>query len=69
MTIEKIESAICALKQCVFCITVNCYKISNTFPFLSSNKIMVISAVFYKKMLSRIANSEDPDQTAFEEAV
>ena len=43
-------------------------KISNTFPFLFSNQIMVIRAGIHK-MLARIANREDPDQTASSEAV
>ena len=42
-------------------------KISNTFLFLFSNKMLVYSAE-YHKMLVRIANREDTDQTAFEEA-
>ena len=42
-------------------------KISNTFLFLFSNK-MVIRARIHK-MLVRNANREDPDQTASSEAV
>ena len=39
-----------------------CSKISNTFLFLFSNKMLVIRAGIHK-MLVRIANREDPDQT------
>ena len=41
-----------------------CSKISNTFLFLFSNKILLIRAGIHK-MLVRIANREDPDQTAY----
>ena len=40
-----------------------CLKISNTFLFLFSNKMLVIRAGIHN-MVVRIANSEDPDQTA-----
>ena len=43
-------------------------KISNTVLCLSSNKMWVTRAGIYK-MLARIANREDPDQTASSEAV
>ena len=43
-------------------------KISNTFLFLFSNKIMFVRAGI-RKILVRIANREEPDQTASEEAV
>ena len=43
-------------------------KILNTFLFLFSNEMMVIKAGNHK-MLIRIANREDLDQTASEEAV
>ena len=43
-------------------------KISNTFLFLFSNKMVVIRAGTHK-MLVRIANREDPDQAASSEAV
>ena len=43
-------------------------KISNTFLFLYSNK-MLVSRDGIHKMLVTIANSEDPDQTASSEAV
>ena len=45
-----------------------CSKISNTFLFLFLNKILVFWAGIHK-MLVRIANREDPDQTASLEAV
>ena len=41
---------------------------SNTFLFLVSNK-MLVSNVGIHKMNVRIANREDPDQTASSEAV
>ena len=43
-------------------------KISNSFLFLFSIKVNVISAGI-RKILVSIANWEDPDQTASEEAV
>ena len=45
-----------------------CSKILNTFLFLFSNKMLVLRAGIHK-MLSRIANREDPDQAASSEAV
>ena len=45
-----------------------CCKISNTFNFLFSNKMLGFRAVI-DKMLVRIASREDPDQTPSEEAV
>ena len=45
-----------------------CSKISNSFLFLLSTKVLVIKAGLYK-MLFRITNREDPDQTASSEAV
>ena len=45
-----------------------CSKILNTFLFLFSNKMLVIRTGTHKKFV-RIANREDPDQTASEEAV
>ena len=45
-----------------------CFKISNTSFFFFLNKKVVIRAGI-NKMLSRIANSEDPDKTASSEAV
>ena len=49
-------------------VTVKCSKTLITFLFLFSNKIMLTRAGIHK-MLVRIANREDPDQTASEEAV
>ena len=43
-------------------------KISNTFLFLFSNKMLVLRDRIHK-ILARIANREDPDQTASSEAV
>ena len=40
-----------------------CSKISSTFLFLFSNKMLIIMAGIHK-MFVRIANREDPDQTA-----
>ena len=45
-----------------------CSKISNTFLFLFSTKMMVVRDGIHK-MFVRIANREDPDQTASLEAV
>ena len=45
-----------------------CSKISNTFLFLISNKMLVFRAGIHK-FLVRIANREDLDQTASTEAV
>ena len=45
-----------------------CYKISNTFLFLFSNKMLIFRAGIHK-LLVGIANKEDPDQTASSEAV
>ena len=51
----------------------NCSKILNTFLFLFSNEKKYIKMMFIRggihKMLFRMANSEDPDQTASSEAV
>ena len=44
------------------------YKILNTFIFLASNKMLAIGAGIYK-ICVKIANREDPDQTASSEAV
>ena len=43
-------------------------KISNTFLFLFSNKMLVLSAGIHKMLVS-IGSRDDPDQTASEEAV
>ena len=45
-----------------------CSKISNAFLFLFSNKMLIVRAEIHK-MLVRIANREDPDQTASSEAM
>ena len=45
----------------------SCCRILNTFLFLLSDKMLVIRAGTHK-MLVRIANREDPDQTASSEA-
>ena len=45
-----------------------CSKISNTFPLLFLNKMMVFRAEIHI-MLVRIANREDPGQTVSSEAV
>ena len=43
-------------------------KTSSTILVLFSNKMLVVKAGF-RKMLLRVANREDPDQTASSEAV
>ena len=48
--------------------TVNVLKFPTLFFSLFSNKILVIMVVIHK-MLIRIANREDPEQTASSEAV
>ena len=58
-------SCLCFLK---FKFNDKCSKISNTILFLLSNKRLGFSAEIHK-MLVRIANREDPDQTASSEAV
>ena len=45
-----------------------CSKMSNTFLYLFLNKMLIIRAGIHR-MLVRITNGEDPDQTAFDEAV
>ena len=45
-----------------------CSKISNTFLFLFSNKMLLLTAEVHK-ILVRIANREDPDQTASRQLV
>ena len=52
----------------LFIVNVNVLKISNTFLFLLSNKLLVFRAGIYK-MIFRIANWDDPDQTGSLEAV
>ena len=46
----------------------NCSKVSNTFLFLFSSKVLVIRAGIHGKLV-KIANREDPDQIASSEAV
>ena len=46
----------------------NCPKIVNTFLIMFSNKLLVIKAGILKSIV-RLANREDPDQTAASEAV
>ena len=53
----------------IFKLTVNCSKILNTFLFLFSKKMLVFRAGIFTKMLVRISNREDTDQTASSEAV
>ena len=48
---------------------VKCSKILNIFDFMFSNKIWVIKAEIHIKRHIKIANREDPDQTASSEAV
>ena len=45
-----------------------CLKVLNIFLFILLNKMLVIKAGIHK-MLDRVANREDPDQTASSEAV
>ena len=54
--------------KCVCSYTINVLNFLNTFLFLFLNKMLDIVAEIHK-MLVRIANREDPDQTASEEAV
>ena len=59
------------LGKYAFCALSNypkCSKVSNTFHFLYTNKMLVIRTGIHK-MPVRIANREDPDQTASKEAV
>ena len=49
-------------------LTLNVLKLPKLFSFLFSYKMLVIRAEIYI-MLVRIANREDPDQTASSEAV
>ena len=45
-----------------------CSKISNTYLFLFSNRMLVFRAGIHK-FLVRVANRENPDETASSEAV
>ena len=56
------------LGRCQITIYGKCSKILNTLLFLFSNKTLVIQAGIHI-MHVRIANREDPDQTASSEAV
>ena len=56
------------MKNLTVNISDNCPKIWNDFLFMFSNKMLVIRAGIHK-MLVKIANREDPDQTASSEAV
>ena len=55
-------------QSCEYNSSLNRAKHSSTFLILFSNK-MLIFRVLIHKMLARIANREDPDQTASSEAV
>ena len=68
MHIHILNAAFSTLLKLCHSYMVNVPKISNTFLFLFSNKKRVIRAVIHK-MPVRIANREDPDQTASSEAV
>ena len=50
------------------CNVIKCSKISNAFLLLFSNKMLVFRTELYK-MLGKIANREDADQTASSEAI
>ena len=52
----------------IICVYGKHYKIPNTFLLLFSTKMLVVRAGIYK-MLVKIPNREDPDQTASSEAV
>ena len=58
----------CSLIRPISVIYGKCSKISNTFLFLFSNKMLVFRAGIHK-FLVRVANRDDPDQTASSEAV
>ena len=69
--VQAFAAQICDKKQNLVSIRTfigKCFKISMTFLVLFSNKMMIIRAGI-KKFLVRIANREDPDQTASSEAV
>ena len=56
-------------KQNIIHVYGKCSKILKTFLFLSSNKMLVFRAeIEFHKLFVRIANREDPDQTASSEA-
>ena len=52
----------------IYMTTVNVLKFGTLFSFMFLNKMLFIRAGIHK-MLVRIANREDPDQTASSEAV
>ena len=64
---KAVSTRLCCKSICTDCMYDKCSKISNTFLFLFSNKMLVIRAGTHK-MLVRIANREDSDQTASSEA-
>ena len=49
--------------RCIFFLAALRAKIPNTFLFLFSNKMLLFKAGIHK-MLDKISNREDPDQTA-----
>ena len=65
MFVSQLNTTEFALPQCPAMVNVLKFQ---TLLFLFSNKMLVFRAGIHK-MLVRIANREDPDQTASEEAV
>ena len=63
-----ILSQLSLLEPVCTCTYGKCSKILNTLCFLFSSKMLVIRAGIHE-MLVRTANREDPDQTAYSEAV
>ena len=59
----ELSSVTLPIYSCKISIYSKCSKISNTFLFLFSNKMLVFRAGIHK-FLVRVANREDPDQTA-----
>ena len=55
------------MKNCQIIKYCKCSKLLNTFLFLFSNKLVIRAGIH--KMVARIANREDPDQTASSEVV
>ena len=67
--IDKLPGVLCACDVSMSLESYGkCSKISNTFFFLFSNKMLVFRTGIHKKLV-RIANREDPDQTASSEAI
>ena len=62
------ESNLAPINTLSFAMYGKCSQISNTFHFLNSKKMRFISPGIHQ-ILVRIANREDPDQTASSEAV